>query len=130
LNLAEEAIPLSEVIVTPGHFSMMQKETTIRQTLKREDIRSFPQLGEDIYRAVTRLPGLAGNDYSSKFSVRGGENEEVLVLLDGMKLYEPFHLKDFGGSVSVIDVEAIGGIDMITDAFTADYGDRLSGCLH
>ncbi|NIR48113.1 TonB-dependent receptor [candidate division KSB1 bacterium] len=129
-SLREEAIALSEVIVTPGHFSMMRKEPTARQTLKREDIRSFPQLGEDVYRAVTRLPGLSGNDFSSKFTVRGGENEEVLVLLDGLELYEPFHLKDFGGSVSVIDVEAIGGIDMITGAFPAKYGDRLSGVFN
>ena len=64
-ELAIEAIPLSEVIVTPGHFSMMQKGVTVKQTLKPEDIRSFPQLGEDVYRAVTRLPGLTGSDFSS-----------------------------------------------------------------
>lgn len=129
-QLSEQAVPLEAVVVTTGHFSMMQKEPTVHQTLKREDIRSFSQLGEDVYRAITRLPGLSGNDYSSKFTVRGGENEEVLVLLDGLELYEPFHLKDFGGSVSVIDVEAIGGIDMITGAFPAQYGDRLSGVFN
>jgi len=129
-ELAEEAVPLNEIIVTPGHFSMMAKQPTTTQSLKREDLRSFPQLGEDVYRAVTRLPGLTGSDFSSKFAVRGGEQEEVLVLLDGMKLYDPFHLKDFTGVVSVIDVEAIGSIDLITGAFPAQYGDRLSGVFN
>ena len=127
-ELRKETILLSEIVVTPGRFALMQKEPTVRQTLKRDDLRSVPQLGEDIYRAVRRLPGLTGDDYSAKFTVRGGENDEVLVLLDGMELYEPFHLKDInGGALSIIDVETIGGIDMMTGAFPAEYGDRLSG---
>jgi outer membrane cobalamin receptor len=126
-QLREEAVSLREVVVTPGHFSLMQKEVTAKQTLKPEDIRTVSQLGEDVYRAVTRLPGLSGNDYSSKFTVRGGEQDEVLVLLDGLELYDPFHLKDLTGAISVIDVEAIGGINLLTGAFPAEYGDRLSG---
>ncbi len=129
-ELVEDVIQLKEVIVTPGHFAMMQKDLTVKQTLKPEDIRSVSQIGEDVYRAVTRLPGLAGNDYSSKFTVRGGEQEEVLVLLNGLELYDPFHLKDFTGAISVIDVEAIGGIDLITGAFPAEYGDKLSGVFN
>ncbi|MFC1565263.1 TonB-dependent receptor plug domain-containing protein, partial [candidate division KSB1 bacterium] len=111
-------------------FSLMENKTAAVNVLKAEDIRDFPQLGEDIYRAVTRLPGLSGNDYSAKFAVRGGEQDEVLVLIDGMELYEPFHLKDVGGGFSIIDVEAIKNIDMITGAFPAEYGNRMSGVFN
>jgi outer membrane cobalamin receptor len=126
-ELDEAAIPLSEVIVTPGHFTIMQNEPAVRQALSREEIQSIPHFGEDIYRAVQRLPGIAGNDFSAKFTVRGGENKEVLVLLDGLELYEPFHLNDVGGALSIVDVEAISGINLITGGFPAEYGDRLSG---
>ncbi|MCP4725836.1 MAG: TonB-dependent receptor, partial [bacterium] len=122
---------LREIIVTPGHFSMMENQSTTVNALEAEDIKNFPQLGEDIYRAVKRLPGLSGSDFAAKFAVRGGDQEEVLVLMDGMELYEPFHLKDIGGgTTSIIDVEAINGIDMMTGAFPAEFGNRLSGVFN
>jgi outer membrane receptor for ferrienterochelin and colicin len=130
IELADTLLSLREIIVTPGHFSLMEKESASRNALKDEDIRSFPQIGDDIYRAVKRLPGLSGNDFSARFYVRGGEQDEVLVLLDGMELFDPFHLKDIDGALSIIDVEAIKGIDMMTGAFTADYGNRLSGVFN
>jgi outer membrane receptor for ferrienterochelin and colicin len=129
-ELKERVIPLKEVIVTPGHFSLMESGPRSSSGLGAADLRNFPQFGEDIYRAVSRLPGLASNDFSAKFYVRGGEQDEVLILLDGMELFDPFHLKDFGGALSVIDVELIREIDMISGAFPAEYGNRLSGVFN
>lgn len=126
-ELMEAPVPLSEIIVTPGRFAIMQNEPAVRQTLTRDEISTIPHFGEDIYRAVQRLPGISGNDFNAKFTVRGGENKEVLVLLDGLELYEPFHLNDIGGGLSIVDVEAIGGINLMTGGFTAEYGDKLSG---
>ncbi len=126
-ELVEAPVPLSEIIVTPGHFAIMQNEPAVRQTLTREEISTIPHFGEDVYRAVQRLPGISGNDFSAKFTVRGGENKEVLVLLDGLELDEPFHLNDIGGGLSIVDVEAIGGINLMTGGFPAEYGDKLSG---
>jgi outer membrane receptor for ferrienterochelin and colicin len=121
---------LKEIIVTPGYFSLMEKEPRSSNGLGAVDLQNFPQLGEDIYRAASRLPGLSSNDFSARFYVRGGEQDEVLILLDGMELFNPFHLRDFGGSLSLIDVEVIGEIDMITGAFPAEYGNRLSGVFN
>jgi len=130
IRLAQRPLSLSEIIVTPGQFSLMRNEPASRNVLSAEEIRDFPQMGEDIYRAIRRLPGLSGNDFSAKFSVRGGEQDEVLVLLDGMELYDPFHLKDFGGSLSIIDYELINRIDIHTGAFSAEYGNRMSGVFN
>ena len=121
IELQPEALQLKNIIVTPGRFSIMGKEPVVRQTLTREDLQTIT-FGEDIYRAITRLPGVVANDFSAKFTVRGGENDEILVLMDGMELYEPFHLKDVdGGALSIIDSDIIEGIDLFTGGFPVEY---------
>ena len=89
LRLTRSALPLDEVTVTPGSFSFMGRGTGTRQTMSREDVQSVPQIGNDIFRAVNRLPGLASNDYSAHFGIRGGRHDETLITLDGLELYEP-----------------------------------------
>jgi hypothetical protein len=129
-ELMETIISLETIVVTPSRFEIMGKEPVVPQTLKEEDIKIMT-FGEDIYRAITRLPGIAANDFSAKFTVRGGENEEILVLMDGLEIHEPFHQKDLaGGVLSIIDVQAIEGIDLLTGAFTAEYGDHMSGVFN
>ena len=126
-ELADTLLSLQSIIVTPGYFSLMEKHPISSEALMAEDIRGFPQIGEDIHRAVTRLPGVTGNDLSAKFNIRGGAYDEVLVMLDGMELYDAFHLKDLDGFFSIIDVDAIRSIDMMTGAFPVEYGNHQSG---
>lgn len=129
LRLFERTLSLQEVVVMPGHFTLMQPEAIQRQSFSRETLESLPTLGDDPYRVLQRLPGITGGDFSSKMNVRGGAYEELLVQLDGLTLYEPFHIREAigGGIFSIIDTEIIGQLDMMTGAFSAEYGDRLSG---
>ena len=127
--MEKQAIPLKEIVVSPGSYALMGSETSVRQTLSSEDI-VIMGWAEDITRAVQRSPGIVSDEYGAQFSIRGGDVDEVLVLLDGMQIYKPFHQKDFGGGIfSTVDIEAIEGVDLLTGGFTTDYGDRMSGVL-
>ena len=130
LSLQPSAFRLAGVTVTPGSFAFLDAGPAIRQTMSRTEIESVP-FGEDLFRAVSRLPGLASGDYGAHFSIRGGRQDETLILLDGLELYEPFHLKDFNeGALSIIDVETIDGVELLTGGFSAHYGDKRSGVMN
>lgn len=121
----------NEIIqITPGSFSLMGSRGASKLTMKSEDIKNM-SWAEDVTRAVARLPGISSSDYSSKFSIRGGDVDEVLFTLDGMELYEPFHQRDFsGGLFSIVDIAAIEGVELNTGGFAANHGNRLSGMLN
>jgi hypothetical protein len=87
-----------------------------------------PSVGEpDVVRVVQLLPGVeARNDFNTGLNVRGGEADQNLILLDGYPIYNPFHM---GGLFSTFMDASVGGIDLVTGAFPARYGGRLSSVL-
>ena len=130
LSLTIVAFRLADVTVAPGAYTLLGTTPTVRQSLSREAIETAP-FGEDLFRAMNRLPGLTSGDYGAQFSIRGGRQDETLILLDGLELYEPFHLKDFNeGALSIVNVEAIDGVELLTGGFPAQYGDKRSGVMN
>jgi hypothetical protein len=125
----EQVVKLDKVVVTPSQFGIAEERIAPNATLTNAELETLPQFGEDLYRTITRLPGLSANDLSAKFLVRGAPNNQLLARFDGVDLIEPFHLKDFDGSLSIVDLQTIGSIDLVTGGFTTDYGDRLAGVL-
>lgn len=121
------AIP--ELIVTTSRYEMLREPVVPVTALANTDVELLPDLGDDPLRAVGRLPGAAMNGLSSKTSIRGGTAEETLVTFDGLRLFNPFHLKDFQSIFSSIDPAVIDGLDIYTGAFPSLYGDRLSGVI-
>lgn len=117
-----------EIVVTPSHYALLKTEPERRQFLSREEVRKLPHLSDDLYRAVSWLPGTASSDFSADFHVRGGESQEILVMVDGAEIYDPFHIKDIN-VFSTIDAEAVGGVDFLTGGFPVEYGDRMSGVI-
>ena len=128
VQLVPLPVALDEIQVTAS-VSILRDQPTAAIALDREEISELPHFGDDLYRAINVLPGTSGGDFSARFAVRGGLHDETLVTLDDQELMEPFHLKDFQGIFSIIDPEAIGGVELTPGGFTAKYGDRMTGVL-
>ena len=112
--------------MTPGKFTV-QSGTDASLSLSKERIDLFPLIDNDVFRAAHIFPGVTANDFSARFNLRGGEKDEIVVRLDGMELFEPYHLQDFGGAISIIDLGVIRRADLFMGGFPAEYGDKMSG---
>ena len=125
---ASEPIELEEIVVTPGKFTV-QSGTDASLSLSKEGLDLFPLIDNDVFRAAHIFPGVTANDFSARFNLRGGEKDEIVVRLDGMELFEPYHLQDFGGAISIIDLGVIHRADLFMGGFPAEYGDKMSGAF-
>jgi hypothetical protein len=87
-----------------------------------------PSVGEpDVVRIVQLLPGVAArNDFNTGLNVRGGAADQNLILLDGIPIYNPFHM---GGLFSTFMDATVSGIELMTGAFPSRYDGRLSSVL-
>lgn len=130
IQLVPRVIPMQEIIVTPGNFSISQSQTVKQQAIEKERITAIPATLDDIYRVLQIMPGITfSDDFSAHFHVRGGKQNENLILLDGIEIYDPYHLKDIGGAVGVMNMDIIDNIAIMTGGFEARYGDRLSSVV-
>ena len=121
-----EPVQLEKIVVTPGRFTIYDG-TSARISLSKQEIEQFPLIDNDVMRAGHVFPGVVSSDYSARFSVRGGEKSDISVRLDGMELYNPYHLQDFGGAVSLIGIDLIQNTELLMGGFPAEYGEKMSG---
>ncbi len=128
-NIVAAPLPLARVVISPGSYELLDESAPTARTVSRETLDMMPSLIEDVFRSLNRLPGMSGSDFGAKVRVRNGAPDENLVLLDGLELIEPFHLKDFDGALSILDIDALGGVNLATGGFGAQYGNRLTGII-
>lgn len=120
---------LQEVTVTPSRYGLLDGRPESRTFLDREEVQRLPHLTDDIFRVAQLLPGVAAADLSAAFGIRGGHPDEVMIVLDGQQIYDPFHLHGFQRLFSVIDTELVERVDVLTGGFPVEWGDRLSGVV-
>ncbi len=123
--------PIAEdsIVVTPSKISLLRRDPITPVAVNREQLTALPQLGGDFFRALSLLPGIAANDVSAAFHVRGARRDATQIVLDGQELYEGFHLQDFDRALSLIAPGVLDNVELSTGGFGASHGDRLAGVL-
>lgn len=121
-------LPEVEVYATDSSSSNLKSGITTN-TFSAEDIEQLPSLGgePDLIRATHLLPGIqTGADGIGGISVRGGNPEHNLILIDGVPVYNVLHA---AGLFSVFNSDAIRSAQLLKGGFPARYGGRLSSVL-
>ena len=108
---------------------MRQMVEPSRITLDLRTIETAPAFIEpDLFRTVQMLPGVQTlNDFSSALYVRGSTPDQNLIMLDGITVYNPYHL---GGIFSTFNTDAIKEADFHAGGFPARYGGRMGAILN
>lgn len=127
-TLVQQAVELSEVLVE-SERRMERLDAASLHVVGSQEIQQIPSAGQqDVLRSLLILPGIVStSDVSAKFYVRGGAGDQNLILLDGMRMYNPFHAF---GIFSIFDPDLINTTEVYTGAYPAGYGNRLSSVVN
>ncbi len=126
LNLSYEQ--LDEVIVYQFLTTGLSKRLDASIQLAPEDFGILPGLIEpDVLQTIQALPGIKSIDETvSNINIRGGTNDQNLILWDGIKMYQSGH---FFGLISAFNPYLTDKVTLIKNGTSAQYGDGVSGVL-
>ncbi|MEX2399959.1 MAG: TonB-dependent receptor [Rhodothermales bacterium] len=127
--LGEGEGELNEVVVQSERTEGMARVTGGHQRISPEDVELIPSpdISGDLSNYLSTLPSVVSSgDRGGQFFVRGGEPSQNLVLLDGITIYQPFHVLGF---YSAFPSDIVDHVDMYAGGFGPKYSGRLSSVI-
>lgn len=112
--------------VLSTNFKIIDRMETGYFEVPGDQVSKMPSLGGeiDVGRAIKHLPGIMpGTEMTNGMYVRGGGQDQNLVLIDGVPIYNMNHLFGF---YSIFNSEGINSINITKSGFSARQGGRLS----
>lgn len=120
---------LDEVIVNSSDPFRGDAIVPAAERITYKDLQTNIHLGgsSDLYRAADFIPGVhTGTDGIGGIHVRGGGNDQNLILMDGVPIYHPNHLL---GIVSVFNYQALQQASIYKANFPSRFSGRLSSVM-
>ena len=125
-SLSESLEQLSEVVIDSKSDRNIKEAFTGVSVIDVQKVKTMPLvLGErDLLKAATTLPGISkAGEGALGFNIRGGREDQNLILLDDGVIYNPNH---FFGVFSAINPFTTGSVEIYKGNIPAKYGGRLS----
>lgn len=119
---------LEEVVVYQFLTTGITKQSDASIELNTAKFGILPGLIEpDVLQTVQALPGIKSIDETvSDINIRGGTNDQNLILWDGIKMYQSGH---FFGLISAFNPYLTDKVTVIKNGTSAQYGDGVSGII-
>ena len=131
LNIALQPTPgvLEEVIVEAEEGTAAARVTAGLQTVSPMDMDLLPtpDVSGDLASFLTTLPSVITlGDRGGQYYIRGGEPSHNLTLLDGIYVYQPYHILGF---YSAFSSDIIHQADIHTAGYGAPFTGRISSVI-
>ena len=120
---------VENVWVTASYRRWQAPPASAPVTRDSSQINQKPARAGDPLVAMADTPGFVTNSVSVRPYVRGGDKDELQVLIDGVEIYSPYHLKDYQSLVSGFNGPVVGSIENYTGGYPARYGSTMSGVM-
>jgi outer membrane cobalamin receptor len=127
-GLVPSTSTLSEVVVVADRIEDSDVKIGT-ENINVRSVKSMPSLGgePDPIKMIQMTPGVkSGGEGSSGLFVRGGNQDQNLILIDDAPVYNPTHLLGF---FSVFHPDALKSVQFYKSNIPIEYGDRLSSLL-
>ncbi len=131
INIRLEAaeVELSEIAVEAERENGAARVTAGMQTVRPEEIELIPapDISGDLVSYLSTMPGVVlMGDRGGQLFIRGGEPSHNLTLLDGMYVFQPFHILGF---YSAFPSEIISQADVYAGGFGSKFTGRISSVI-
>ena len=129
ISLGEGAAELDEVVVESEAPTTGARVSAGLQTIRPDDLELVPapDITADLVSFLTTLPGVVqAGDRGGQLFIRGGEASHNMVLLDGMQVFQPFHVLGF---YSAFSADFISSADIYAGGYDSRFSGRISSVM-
>ena len=128
IYLVEEFQELNQVFLSNYLTKGITKSNDGSFLINFSEFDILPGLIEaDVLQTVQALPGIQSVDETvSNINIRGGNNDENLLLWDGIKMYQSGH---FFGLISIFNPNLTSKVSLIKNGTSVHHSDGVSGTI-
>lgn len=135
IDLTETINDMKEATIvakTDKDKPLNEMSTVSVRTFSVEETQRYSASFNDPARMSLSFAGIStSNDASNEIIVRGNSSRGLLWRIEGIEIPNPNHFSSgegsSGGGISILSSQVLDNSDFMTGAFSADYGNALSG---
>ena len=131
IPLIESLTSLEEIVVTTNGEMLNEMAVVSGKSFDAEETKRYAASISDPARMAQVFAGVAAtDDAANEIVIRGNSPNWLLWKLEGVEIPSPNHFAEEGyssGAISILSSNMLGSSDFYTGAFSADYGNALSG---
>ena len=134
INMQEAVVQLNDVVVTYNRNkteALNDMAIISSRSISPEQTNRYAGGFNDPSRILSNFAGVTSSqDGGNDIIVRGNSPKYIQWRLEGIQITNPNHFSDqssVGGSISTLNNNLLATSDFYTGAFSAEYGDVLSG---